>query len=210
MLLWLSGHIASWGLLYYLWEMQSASDMVFILMSGLILGVGIGFAQKVVLRFAYNLKMQGWMRLTTLGWLGGWLSYYIFGMVMPNYYAYPLWLYILPIFLFPALMQWILVRQHVKAAWLWVVAAIVSTITFALTFDKSGYDVTSHVLSGIVQGSVTGLSFAWLFDRVRKPIQNQTRTTDHRLRHSELDDEYYYDAEDYYDEQIQASRLIQG
>lgn len=205
LLMWLTGHALSWGALYYLWETFNFSDWTMLTISGLILGGGIGLTQKYLLRYAYNIPLKGWMRLTVLGWFAGWLSYYAGTEWLTRFYSYPLWLTIIPMFGIPALFQWFLLRRHVKAAWLWVVAAIVSTITFGMVYDNSAYNLTAHTLSASAQGVVTGLTILWLFGMTNVAPQRQRNVA--RLSHEYHDDLY---DDDYNEDDYQSGHFIQG
>jgi hypothetical protein len=208
MLIWVVGHLVSWGAFYFMAEQVPFSDMTFLVLSGVILGGGLGFFQKLLLRYAYGIPLNGWLRVTILGWLGGWFSYYIGVQTLPNLFYYPFWLLLIPMFGIPAVLQWLLLRQHVKSASLWVAAATVSAMTFSMVFDNSTYGLDSHLLSASAQGAVTGLTMLWLFGMTQALPQSRQRNV------SRLSSEYYDYAADeneiYEEAPYEAGRFIQG
>jgi hypothetical protein len=163
MLMWTVGHIVPWGAYYFFEDNTGIPLMLLVTLIAMIIGSGIGFAQKMLLRYAYDLPMNGWVRLTTLGWVGGWAAYFGLAQWIPHFYSYPLGILLIPMFIFPAVLQWFLLRQHVKGAWVWMVAAAVSAVTFGFAYESGTFGLTEIILSASAQASVTGLSLLWLF-----------------------------------------------
>ena len=207
MVIWLTGHILSWAGVYFVWETVLLPDLAYVLFSGIILGGALGLTQKLLLRYKYGLPLHGWMRLTIVGWVLGWLGYFVGSEWIRNFYNFPLWLTIIPMFGIPALLQWGLLRRQIRQAWLWVVAAVVSTMTFSMVFNNSSYNLNAHVLSATAQGAVTGLTLLWLFGMSGFiPAQQQHRDVS-RLTTDTCDS----DGDDWYDDDDdQSGRFIQG
>jgi hypothetical protein len=194
--IWLIGHVVAWLGLYQLWDVSTLPILAYPILSGIVLGGALGLMQKFLFSLNYGLQMRGWMRLTMFGWVSGWLAYTAGTIWIPQFNSLPLWSLIVPIFSIPALLQWLLLHRHVRGAWLWVMAAVVSAITFAHVFNTTWFTLDGFMLSGIAQGSITGLVLLWLFGMTRENQQIKRDVSRLILDESSTDS----DDDDWYDD----------
>jgi hypothetical protein len=103
-------------------------------------------------------SMYQWMFYSALGALVS-----IQAVNLIQYSANTVIPFMMLIFLPTAILQTIWLRQHVRGAWLWILASIVGVLLFALPFrDNAGLSViivVAGLLYGLIQGSV--MRYLW-------------------------------------------------
>jgi len=173
MLIWIGGHVLTWLVLYGISEMRFFWDwpeFVMLVLFGLILGVGLSLMQKGLIRFTFHVPLRWWLRATVGGWILGWIAFYYYFEWLERYLNFDgnLSLMLLPLFVIPALMQWLVLRRNARDGWLWIVAGAVSAMAFgALYGDLNRNEMLQFALGAAAQGAVTGLSLLWLFGQTR-------------------------------------------
>ena len=111
-----------------------------------------------------------------------------------------------------------LLRRHVRNAWLWIAASVVSAMTFSTVLGSGDTSSLNALLLGAsAQGAVTGLTLLWLSGMMGYlPPQKQhdvsRLTQDTYEAEYEYDDQYDYDEgyDDEDDDDYHSGRLVQG
>lgn len=205
LLVWMFGHVLSWGLVLGFGDIRALywlPDLPAYVLIGLLMGGALGLVQKGLARFALGLPLRGWLRVSLVGWVLGWLAYMGLSDVILGFWGMPIWLQALPIFVIPGLLQWWILRRHVQRAAWWLAASAVSALTFGAMWDgsttASGLGV--YIAGAAAQGAVTGLVLLWLVGMtglVPQPQRDVSRLTvpdDVDVVHDDL---YYEDEADY-------------
>lgn len=115
------------------------------------------------------------------------------------------------LFLPPAIVQAWLLRKHIARAWMWPIAAIVSSSTFVLPILASNMmnefqGVITFAAVGLMQGAVMSLSLLWLFgmttgEKTKKYYAEKDQRTSEAILSQRIED---------IDNDIEAETIIDG
>ena len=149
-------------------------NLLLVIFLGGVMGVPVGILQTRFLHRRLYLPVRHWTKLTTIGFIGGWLFVFLIGRAD----AYPIFLsphlWFLSIFLVPAVMQWFSLRQHIRHSWLWMVANGVANFVFVTVLMSvtellgstpiDGVLAVIGVIGGVAwaSGIVPGVTLLWL------------------------------------------------
>ncbi len=150
------------------------SNLLMIGFLGSLMGVPVGLLQTRFLHRRLHMPVRHWAKLTTFGFIGGWLIVFVIGRIeiYPIFFSPHLWF--LSIFLLPAVMQWFSLRQHIRHAWLWMVANGVANFVFVTVLMSitellgnvpiDGLLAVIAVIGGVAwaSGIVPGVTLLWL------------------------------------------------
>lgn len=180
---WIAGHIVGWLAALALYEMFEDlfryGELANALLISIIPGMIIAVVQMLVVKRGLKRSMRGWLPISFVGWLASALIYLTYTQ---NNFGGDILSQLLLLFLPAGIMQWFWLRQRVKAAWLWIIAAVVSAMVFIVPFGAVGYSYDGwwqyiiFALSGILQGSVTGLMMYTLQNQPQKTAQTAAYT----------------------------------
>lgn len=180
MSIWLAAHGVGWGIVFAIWELwgRPFADWQWFLLVGLVPGMVIAATQRWLLRYAHRVNLKGWLLVSAIGWGLGGLSLSFIRETDSMF------IYLSGLFVLPALLQWLVLRRHLQNAWLWILAAVVSTALFTIP-SISNYDTWQTILAASgLQGAVTGMSLLWLLGvrKAHKPDEAQTQHRYQRLQ----------------------------
>jgi len=194
--IWLSAHVLGWWGIFWLFEninaLANLPDLATAVLIGFVPGIVISLMQKYLLRYAFQTKLGGWLRVSLLGWILGGLA--MFGVT--TFITGPfvgVAMFTMNLFVLPAVAQYFILRRHVNAAWLWVLAGLVSALAFAIPVEASqiNNEFLGIILAGSLQGAVTGLTLLWLFvlsARTSQSAKSKNHNTAFQGRRQRLSD----------------------
>lgn len=70
----------------------------------------------------------------------------------------------------PAILQWFVLRQHIRQGWLWVISGVVVGIVIVGLFINSSTYGESYILFaliGVLHGAITGATMVYLLAQHR-------------------------------------------
>lgn len=153
---------------------------------GIGLGYGIGSIQKRIVRQQLFWELEGWQKVSMIGGglgmgllivvliaLADWENRFNpMGYQTVHHPLEPL-LPFVPLVLFLGCLsaiQWVVLRDYVQSAWLWVLAhisgGVVLTGLLVLNTNPSLFDLA---VAGITLGGMTGATLLWLFIKNLRP-----------------------------------------
>lgn len=141
-------------------------------LGGLVPGFISSVVQQGLIKRKFNISIPRWWLWSTIAWtitaatfrlLEYWPTEWII-----NDERFALSIIFSALFIPPALVQAWMLRKHIARAWMWPLAAIVSSSTFILpllanTWRDEFEVVFAFSAAGLMQGAVMGLSLLWLF-----------------------------------------------
>jgi len=177
-ILWAVIQSFGWAMLYLLLtniDMGYKLDPVILGFIGLFSGGVTGALQHTLIERGAGINLRYWMRLTAIGLAIGLAS--IAFMDSPLFYEINSpYLWFLPIFLVPSMLQWISIRQHTQSGWLWMVVNSIASmifVMFMLILSDLRQDFLSAVVPALLQGVASGFVIIWLLRKL--PKQADTR-----------------------------------
>lgn len=158
---WVGAHVAGWGLLWALLAMLNLPEPVGYIFASMVIGIPLAFGEDFALKRYLDLSIPRWRLLTLTGSLIGWLlvgsvaAWFMFDLI-------PLWVLISLLMLPFMLFQMFLLRKVVRYSLLWLLAGVVSAMTFSITMNARSPDLGNFGAAAIMQGIVTGFVMLWL------------------------------------------------
>ena len=144
---------------------------------GLAMSLPIALLQARLLSRHLHLPVKHWVKFTIFGMLVGWLiaTFVSFYIGYANEFSSPYFRF-LPIFMVPAIMQWLSLRKQLRQAWFWLLANLVSLFIFGTIFESALNFIEAinapwmgwffgMVFFGVVaglSGIVLGVTLLWL------------------------------------------------
>ncbi len=183
--IWTAGHIGGWILAIAIYEafenFFQYGGIANALLVAVVPGMIIAVVEMLVVERGLKKSMRGWLPVSLLGWLASFFLYLLysqnsFGSDTPMNQ-------ILILFLPAAIVQFVWLQRHVKAAWVWIIAAIASALVFILPLNiASDYPYGNReiiqfvflALSAIFQGIITG-STMYTLQQQRKDIPEKAK-----------------------------------
>ena len=146
-----------------------SSDLIIALFIGGLMGMLMGTLQHLLLERWLGQDVSQWVRLTLVGSMAGWglLILFLEYVEQARRYDLPDSLPFLILFVVPALVQWISLRNVVRLASLWIVGNAVANFIFINVILSSSYNDTfgavsfGAMLSGVAMGIVMLALFQW-------------------------------------------------
>ncbi len=144
---------------------------------GLSIGYIIGDMQNTLLRDLLHRDFDQWIRYSSIGGLIGGFLVITGNFVASNHLSeHWQWMLMLPLFILPVcVMQYLLLRQSMRDAWMWIIGNIVAAIVFsgllfnAAPFPFSGeepfYAMLMWFVAAAASGMITGIVMLWLHER---------------------------------------------
>lgn len=193
LVLWIAGHAGAWVLALGINKLLSWLGIYIYseLTLGMLMALGTGIPTAIVQLFlverGLKKSMRGWLPVSIAGWAVSGLAFFlVFSNMRALYDIFPGVLYFLiprlmflPLFVPVAVMQWLWLRRKVKAAGLWIMAALAGALLFAV--PNGGYiygtyslDLMEYVLAAtaaLLYSGSTGATMLYLWTQQR----DQTR-----------------------------------
>lgn len=134
---------------------------------GLLGGGLMGALQHTLIDRGIGISLRHWLLLTAIGTAVGFiLTDYI--VVRDN----SLYMVVLPVFVVPAIFQWISVRSHTKVGFLWIVGHVITAQVFVMFYEflvkQQVYEMPSAMIPAALQGIASGFIMVWLLRQLSK------------------------------------------
>jgi len=177
-ILWATIQSFGWGMIYLLLtniNMGYSFDPFILIFIGLFSGGVVGILQQTLIERGAGINLQNWTRLTALGLAIGLGSIAFMGSGFFIEVDSP-YVFLLPVFLVPAMLQWVSIRHHTRSGWLWMVANTVASmifVMFMIILTDLRQDFLSAVIPALLQGVASGFVMVWLLRKL--PKQAETR-----------------------------------
>lgn len=168
-ILWALIHAVGWMIIYLMIVNITPSQPDFLILGfiGLLSGGIIGALQHTLIERGTGVALQHWFILTALG-----TSIGLMGLeVVDQLHIDSPYLYLVPFFVIPAILQWWSLRQHTQAGFLWIVGNTISGVIFVmfvLILMDQGYELLSAVIPAGLQGIASGFVMVWLLRQAPK------------------------------------------
>lgn len=179
-IMWLMGHMLAFGAFIPIvaWANAIFDDTGFVTILALVVGGITSLTQYLLIRWQFGRNIKWWIPLSIIAWL---ISAFTIFQVVENLSSsqFDITLQALALFTPPALVQTFLLRKQVQQAWLWLLASVAGTTTFALPIAFAyGEDWTILVGYGLY-ASATALTLLWLFGMSGIPIKQEAKDKTH-------------------------------
>ncbi len=146
-----------------------ASDLIFALFIGGLMGMLMGTLQHLLLERWLGQDVKHWVRLTLVGSIAGWglLILFLEYVEQNRLYHLPDSLPFLFLFVVPAVVQWVSLRNVVRLSSLWIGGNAVANFIFINVILSARYNETfgavslGALLSGVAMGIVMLALFQW-------------------------------------------------
>ncbi len=162
LLIWVGIHILVWLIVWFILDSIgrfNPLELINAVLMGLSFGVPIAIVQQQIAYRLLKADLQHWIPISAIGWV---ISGIVLHLTATSNTAFSL--QILLFFLFPALLQCIILWQHTKNAWLWVLANAVGGIVMSLSIVTTlSEELTALTIGGALQTIVSGIAIYWLF-----------------------------------------------
>lgn len=188
--MWLIGHMLAFGAFIPIveWANSVFEETGFLTVLALVVGGISSLTQYLLIRRQFGRNLKWWIPLSMIGWL---IATLIIFPLVENLSSsrFDITIQALVLFLPAALIQTFLLRKQVQQAWLWLLASVAGTTTFALPIAFAyGEDWT--ILAGYgLYASATALTLLWLFGMSGVQIKQEAKDGTHnQLTDSETTD----------------------
>ncbi len=194
-IMWLIGHVLAWipFIILVEWLNSNVNDMLFFAVMGLTVGGITSLSQYLLIRWQFGRNLRWWIPLSIIAWLFAALVA-IQTVIDTGNSQLEITLQALALFTPAAIVQAFLLRKQVQQAWLWLLASVAGTTTFALPimFD---YGENWTILAGYgLYASATALTLLWLFGMSGMQMKQEAKDKiHHRLTDSNTTDTDNYD-----------------
>lgn len=143
---------------------------------GMSIGYVVGDMQHNLMRDFLDWTFIDWVKFSTIGGFLGGIAVIVSNLLFASYLPEHMqWMITLPIFMLPlSLLQWWLLRDSAREAWMWILANLVGAIVFSgLLFSRQPMpfvqtspfvDVMMWVLAATSLGIITGIVMLWLYE----------------------------------------------
>jgi len=161
--LWAIIQSLGWAIIYMMLQNMSVStsDIGILCFIGILAGGVIGALQHTLVDRGTGIDLKHWIVLTALGTAIGLMSINLF----PYAYRVSPVVYIMPIFVVPAIFQWWSVRKVTRVGALWIITHVIATIVFVMFVEiltDQGFEFLSAVIPAGLQGIASGFVMVWL------------------------------------------------
>ena len=175
LLIWVGIHILVWLVVWFILDNMgrfNPLELFNAILMGLGFGIPIAIVQHQIVLRLLNADLQHWIPLSAIGWVIGGI---ILHVTASNNTAFSL--QILLFFLIPALFQSIILWQHTRNAWLWVLANAVGGIVMSLfVITNRNDELTALTVGGALQTIVSGIAIYWLFFQPKIKKQKKAKS----------------------------------
>ncbi len=142
---------------------------------GLFSGGVTGALQQTLIERGAGINLRYWTRLTAVGLAIGLGAIAFMESSFFNGIDSP-YVWLLPTFLVPSMLQWMSIRQHTQSGWLWIVANSIASmifVMFMIILSDLHQEFLSAVVPALLQGVASGFVMVWLLHKL--PKQADTR-----------------------------------
>ena len=156
-ILWAVIQAFGWAIIFLLADnmtsgyVSGASRLIIIGFVGLLGGGLMGALQHTLIDRGAGISLSNWL---TLSAIGSAIGFAVMESVPSG--EFPLYIAVMPIFVIPAMFQWVSIRQHTRAGLLWVGAHVITTIVFMMFYEallpQFDYDILMFVIPAALQG----------------------------------------------------------
>ncbi len=201
LILWLIGHALAWAAYF---SSQGMFNVDWIWTIALGLGGVTSLVQYLLIRWQFGRNIKWWLPLSILTWL--FAAFFPFDASLQlGDSQIGITIQALALFAPAALIQAFLLRKHVQNSWLWLLASITGTTTFALSVAALNWIPLSGYLGYGVYASTTALTLLWLFGMSQQEMSEVSQSASYkRLTDSDEQEEY----EELYQGEIEAQRKL--
>jgi len=165
-----------WGMIYLLLtniNMGYRLDPFMLVFIGLFSGGVTGILQHTLIDRGAGIDLRYWTRLTALGLAIGLGSFAFMAAGFFDCIDSP-YVFLLPVFLVPAMLQWMSIRHHTRSGWLWMLANTVASmifVMFMIILCDLRQDFLSAVIPALLQGVASGFVMVWLLRKLPKQAE---------------------------------------
>jgi len=149
--------------------LDQTSRLLVIGFVGLLGGGLMGALQHTLIDRGTGVSLRHWLLLSAVGLAVG---FAMMEMEIIRLWQYPLYVAVMPLFVIPAMFQWLSVRQHTRAGLLWIGAHVITTIVFIMFYEileqQADFDLLMFVIPAALQGIVSGFAIVWLLRQLPK------------------------------------------
>lgn len=167
-ILWALIQSFGWGMIYLLITniTNRMPDPVVLAFIGLFSGGVMGALQHTLIERGTGIQLRYWLPLTAFG-----LAIGLGSLGLADFWDSSPYLFLLPVFLIPSILQWLSIRHHTQSGWLWIVANSIASmifVMFMLIIGDQGDDFLSVVIPALLQGVASGFVMIWLLRKLPK------------------------------------------
>lgn len=171
-ILWALIQAFGWAIIYLLAQNMNAGSrsvvsMIMIGFIGLLGGGVMGALQHTLIDRGIGVSLRHWVILSALGSAAGFISVEYLSL-----WQYSFYIGVLPIFVVPAIFQWVSIRQHTRSGLLWIGGHVVTTLVFIMFYEaldqQFNYDMMLLVIPAALQGIASGFVAVWLLRQLPK------------------------------------------
>ena len=168
-ILWAIIQSFGWAIIYVLATNMVAGESEVIILGfiGLLGGGVMGALQHTLIDRGIGVSLRHWLALTAIGSAIGWAIIEFLPV-----WQYPLHIAIMPIFVVPAIIQWISVRRYTQAGILWIAGHIITTLIFVMFYEamqiQFDFEIIVFVIPAALQGVASGFVMVWLLRKMPK------------------------------------------
>jgi|GEM_PF-2685341 len=191
LVLWFIGHLLAWGGLWLFVVsplfMEDFGNNVQFGFLGFIVGGITSLVQYSLIRWQFGRNIKWWIPLSILAWIfASIISFQASGSLTTDYNNVVVSISALALYLPPVIVQYFLLRKHIRQAWLWIIGSIAASTIFALLINGEVW----QIFAGFgLYSIVTGSTLLLLFGMSKASVQQKMADTAHeRLQDSTNDD----------------------
>lgn len=171
-ILWAIIQAFGWAIIFLLAQNMniggiSVKSMIMIGFVGLLGGGVMGALQHTLIDRGIGVALRNWVILSALGSAAGFMV-----MEYLPLWQYPMYIAVMPIFVVPAVFQWVSIRQHTRAGVLWIAGHVIATIVFIMFYEalvqQFSYTIMLFVIPAALQGIASGFVAVWLLRQLPK------------------------------------------
>lgn len=172
-ILWAVIQAFGWAIIFLLADNMSigyidqTSRLVIIGFIGLLGGGLMGALQHTLIDRGTGVSLRHWLILSAIGSAMGFAVMEYLPM-----WNYPLYIQVMPIFVIPAVLQWVSVRQHTRAGLIWIGTHVITTIVFIMFYEvmeqQFNYNMLMFAIPAALQGIASGFVMVWLLRQLPK------------------------------------------
>ena len=168
-ILWALIQSLGWMVIYLMGSNMSSrgSEPIILGFIGLLAGGVTGALQHTLIERGTGINLRHWILLSALGLSGGLIGI----TIVVEMWLYSPYFLMLPIFVLPAMVQWVSLRNYTRAGLLWIVANGIASIVFVMfveILDAQGYELLSAMIPAALQGIASGFVMVWLLRKLPK------------------------------------------
>ena len=167
-ILWALIQSFGWAMIYLLITNIDSykPDPIILAFIGLFSGGVIGALQHTLIDRGVGVRLNYWIPLTAFG-----LAIGLGSLAFADFWGDSVYLFLLPVFLVPSVLQWLSIRHHTRSGWLWMIANSIASmifVMFMLILTDQRQEFLSAVIPALLQGIASGFVLVWLLRKLPK------------------------------------------